>query len=120
MCTSLPGALPRNEWQDRHCSSKSCQQARPRLPASSLGGYASDVHDSRVSRLRESPWLRGALLVLAVGLAVYGLASQWTEVHAALAKLAGYDVAGALVCSIAGLCCMMLAWRSLLADLGST
>jgi uncharacterized membrane protein YbhN (UPF0104 family) len=51
---------------------------------------------------------------------VYGLASQWTEVHAALAKLSGYDVAGALACSIAGLCCMMLAWRSLLADLGST
>jgi glycosyltransferase 2 family protein len=74
----------------------------------------------RVSRLRESPWLRGGLLVLAVGLAVYGLASQWTQVHAALAKLGGYDVAGALACAIAGLCCMMLAWRSLLADLGTT
>jgi glycosyltransferase 2 family protein len=73
----------------------------------------------RVSRLRESPWLRGGLLVLAAGLAVYGLASQWTQVHAALAKLAGYDVAGAVVCVLAGLGCMMLAWRALLADLGS-
>jgi hypothetical protein len=72
-----------------------------------------------VNRLRESPWLRGGLVVLAAALAVYGLASQWTQVHAALAKLAGYDVAGAAACVLAGLGCMMLAWRALLADLGS-
>jgi hypothetical protein len=40
-------------------------------------------------------------------------------VHAALAKLAGYDVAGAALAVIAGLGCMLLAWRTLLADLGS-
>jgi glycosyltransferase 2 family protein len=72
-----------------------------------------------VSDLTRSPWLRAALLVLAAGLAVYGLASQWTQVQAALAKLDGWDVAGAAVCAIAGLGCMMLAWRALLADLGS-
>jgi uncharacterized membrane protein YbhN (UPF0104 family) len=72
-----------------------------------------------VTRLRESSWLRAGLLAVAAGLAVYGLASQWTQVHAALARLAGYDVAGAAVCVIAGLGCMMLAWRALLADLGS-
>jgi uncharacterized membrane protein YbhN (UPF0104 family) len=72
-----------------------------------------------VSRLRESAWLRGGLLVAVVGLAVYGLASQWTQVHADLAKLAWYDVTGAALCAIAGLGCMMLAWRALLADLGS-
>ena len=82
-------------------------------------GYASGVPDSRVTRLRESPWLRAGLLAVAVGLAVYGLASQWTQVHADLAKLAGYDVAGAALCVIAGLGCMLLAWRALLADLGS-
>ena len=71
------------------------------------------------SRLAQSPWLRAGLLAVAVGLAVYGLASQWTEVHAALAKLDGYDVAGAALCVIAGLGCMLLAWRTLLADLGS-
>ena len=84
--------------------------------------YASGVPDSRLSRLsrlRESPWLRAGLLAVAVGLAVYGLASQWTQVHAALAKLAGYDVAGAAVSVIAGLGGMLLAWRALLADLGS-
>ena len=61
--------------------------------------------DSRLSRLRSprlaptqlarSPWLRAGLLAVALGLAVYGLASQWTQVHAALAKLDGYDVAAA-------------------------
>lgn len=74
---------------------------------------------SRVARLRESPWLRAGLLALVVGLAVYGLASQWTQVQADLAKLAGYDVAAAVLCVLAGLGCMMLAWRALLADLGS-
>jgi uncharacterized membrane protein YbhN (UPF0104 family) len=87
--------------------------------ASRRAGYASDVSASRLTRLRESPWLRAGLLVMAVGLAVYGLASQWTQVHAALAKLDGYDVAGAAICVIAGLGCMLLAWRALLADLGS-
>ena len=72
-----------------------------------------------MSDLTRSPWLRAALLVLAAGLAVYGLASQWTQVQAALAKLDGWDVAGAAVCAIAGLGGMMLAWRALLADLGS-
>ena len=97
-------------------------------------GYASGVPDSRLSRLRptglaptglaltrlaQRPWLRAGLLAVAVGLAVYGLASQWTQVHAALAKLAGYDVAGAAVSVIAGLGGMLMAWRALLADLGS-
>jgi len=77
------------------------------------------VPDTRLSRLRESPWLRAGLSAVAVGLAVYGLASQWTQVHAALAQLAGYDVAGAALAVIAGLGCMLLAWRTLLADLGS-
>ena len=80
--------------------------------------------DSRLRRLRptglvQRPWLRAALLAVAVGLAVYGLASQWPQVHAALAKLAVYDVAGAAVCVIAGLGAMLMAWRALLADLGS-
>ena len=73
-----------------------------------------------MSDLTRSPWLRAALLIGAVGLAVYGLVSQWTQVHAALVRLDGWDVAGATVCAIAGLGCMMLAWRALLADLGSS
>ncbi len=95
-----------------------------RAAADGRPGYASGVPDSRLSRLRptqlaQSPWLRAGLLAVAVGLAVYGLASQWTQVHAALGKLAGYDVAGAALAVIAGLGCMLLAWRALLSDLGS-
>jgi hypothetical protein len=76
--------------------------------------YATSVRD-----LTRNPWLRAGLLAVAAGLAVYGLASQWDEVHAALAKLAWYDVAGAVACVLAGLGCMLLAWRALLAGLGS-
>jgi uncharacterized membrane protein YbhN (UPF0104 family) len=72
-----------------------------------------------VSDLTRSPWLRAALLIGAVGLAGYGLVSQWPQVHAALGQLDGWDVAGAAACAIAGLGCMMLAWRALLAGLGS-
>ena len=72
-----------------------------------------------MSDLTRSPWLRAALLIGAVGLAGYGLVSQWPQVHAALGQLDGSDVAGAAVSAIAGLGCMMLAWRALLADLGS-
>jgi glycosyltransferase 2 family protein len=76
--------------------------------------YATYVRD-----LTRNPWLRAGLLAVAAGLAVYGLASQWDEVRAALAKLAWYDVAGAVACVLAGLGCMLLAWRALLAGLGS-
>src|SRR5690349_18623256 len=76
--------------------------------------YATYVRD-----LTRNPWLRAGLLVGAAGLAGYGLASQWDEVHAALAKLAWYDIAGAVACGLAGLGCMLLAWRALLAGLGS-
>jgi hypothetical protein len=78
------------------------------------GEYATYVRD-----LTRNPWLRAGLLAVAAGLAVYGLASQWDEVSAALAKLAWYDVAGAVACVLAGLGCMLLAWRALLAGLGS-
>ena len=94
--------------------------------AASRPVYASGVPDSRLrptqlapTRLARSPWLRAGLLAVAVGLAVYGLASQWTQVHAALAKLDGYDVAAAALAVIAGLGGMLMAWRALLADLGS-
>ncbi len=70
-------------------------------------------------RLSTSPWIRAGLLAIALGFACYGLVSQWPQARAALDRLAGYDVAGAVLAVIAALACMMLAWRALLADLGS-
>jgi glycosyltransferase 2 family protein len=92
--------------------------SRPTRPPPQAARQAPPPHSARRA-LRESSWLRAGLLAAAVGLAVYGLASQWPQVHADLAKLAWYDVAGAALCVLAGLGCMMLAWRALLADLGS-
>jgi glycosyltransferase 2 family protein len=72
-----------------------------------------------VRQLSSSPWVRAALLVFALGLACYGLASKWSQVHAALGELAWYDVVGAALAVIAALGCQMLAWRALLTDQGS-
>jgi glycosyltransferase 2 family protein len=70
-------------------------------------------------RLRASPWVRLGLVLLALGFCAYGLAAQRTQVAAALEQLRWYSVAAAVGAAIAGLFFMMLAWRSLLADLGS-
>ncbi len=79
------------------------------------GGYAGRV----LRRLSASPWTRAGLLAIALGFACYGLISQWPQVRAALGQLAVSDVIGAALAVIAALGCMMLAWRALLADLGS-
>jgi glycosyltransferase 2 family protein len=72
-----------------------------------------------VRRISASPWVRAALLLVALGFAVWGLVSKWPQVHSALTELAWYDVAGAALAVIAALGFQMLAWRALLADLGS-
>jgi len=69
--------------------------------------------------LRASPWVRLGLVVAAVAFCVYGLAAQRSQVTAALHELNWYSVAAAAGIALAGLGCMMFAWRSLLADLGS-
>jgi glycosyltransferase 2 family protein len=79
--------------------------------------YSSQL--GRLLSLRDSRWLRTGLLLAVIGLAVWGLVSQWPQVHAALDELRVWDVLGALFCVLAGLFCAMLAWRALLADLGS-
>jgi glycosyltransferase 2 family protein len=63
--------------------------------------------------------VRAALLLAALGFASYGLASQWSQVRSAIGDLSWYDVVGAALAVIAALACQMLAWRALLADLGS-
>lgn len=85
-----------------------------------LGGYAGRVlRRISVRRISASPWVRAALLLVALGFAGWGLVSKWPQVHSALTELAWYDVAGAVLAVIAALGFQMLAWRALLADLGS-
>jgi uncharacterized membrane protein YbhN (UPF0104 family) len=72
-----------------------------------------------LKQIRASSWLRAGLLVLVLAFCSYGLAVEWPQVHPALRPLHWYSIAGALMAAMAGAGCMMLAWRRLLADLGS-
>ena len=74
---------------------------------------------SRMGHLRTNSWVRIGLVVVAVGFCAYGLAVQRAQVTAALRHLHWYSVVGAVGCALAGVGFMMLAWRSMLADLGS-
>jgi len=69
--------------------------------------------------LAASRWVKFGLLAVTLGFLAYGLYSERASVAEALHHLAWYSVAGAAVAVIAGLGCMMLSWRALLADLGS-
>lgn len=74
---------------------------------------------ARLGRLRNRSWVRLGLVGVAVGFCAYGLAVQRTQVTVALRHLHWFSVIAALVSGLAGVGFMMLAWRSLLADLGS-
>ena len=72
-----------------------------------------------IRHLAASRWVKLGLLAITLGFCAYGLYAERADMAAALQNLAWYSVAGAAVAVIAGLGCMMLAWRALLADLGS-
>lgn len=72
-----------------------------------------------LNRLRASRSLRAGLLYVTIAFCGYGVYAEWPQVHAALDRMQWYSVAGAAVAAVAGWACMMLAWRDLLADLGS-
>lgn len=74
---------------------------------------------TRLTRIAGSPWLRGGLLVVVLIFCGYGLYTQWPQVTAGLARLHWYGIAASLAAAMAGTTCMMLAWRAILADLGS-
>jgi uncharacterized membrane protein YbhN (UPF0104 family) len=59
------------------------------------------------------------LVAIALGLCAYGLVSRWDETRHAIAQLSWPFVGAALLAGLAGLGAWMLAWRSLLAGLGS-
>ena len=70
-------------------------------------------------RLATSRWVKLALLAVALGFCAYGLYAQRAEVTAALHQLVWGSVVGAVLAGIVGLGCMMLAWRTVVSDLGS-
>jgi len=72
-----------------------------------------------LQRVRSSQWVRIALLVVILCFCGYGLATEWPRVVPVLAELHWYSVAASAVAAAAAAGCMMLAWRTLLADLGS-
>jgi hypothetical protein len=74
---------------------------------------------SRATRVAGNPWLRAGLLVIVLALCGYGLYSEWPQVMVGLARLHWYSVSASLTAAVAGSACMMLAWRAILADLGS-
>jgi len=74
---------------------------------------------SLLSWARSSSYVRLALLAVVLACCGYGLAAEWPGVRAALGRTQWYPVAGSVAAAMAGSCSMMLAWRALLADLGS-
>lgn len=72
-----------------------------------------------LAHLRSNPRARLALLLIVLAFCGYGLAIEWSGVQAALSRLRWYEVAGSVVASMAGSWAMVMAWRTLLADLGS-
>jgi len=74
---------------------------------------------TRLTHLARSPWLRGGLLAVVLMFCGYGLYAEWPQVTAGLARLHWYGIAASLAAAMAGATCMMLAWRAILADLGS-
>lgn len=60
-----------------------------------------------------------ALVVVALVFCVYGLASHWDQTRHAMTTLSWPYIAAALLAGLLGLGAWMLAWRSLLAGMGS-
>jgi uncharacterized membrane protein YbhN (UPF0104 family) len=72
-----------------------------------------------LARLLDNRLVRPLLLAAALAFCGFGLASDWPKVVAAAGRLHWYSVGGAFLASVAGCTCMVIAWRAVLADLGS-
>ncbi len=80
----------------------------------------TDRHSwARFGRLVASPRVRAGLLLLVLGFCAYGIYAEWPQMQVALGRLHWYSVAASALAAMAGGFCMMLAWRTVLADLGS-
>ncbi|HEX3963907.1 MAG TPA: lysylphosphatidylglycerol synthase transmembrane domain-containing protein [Trebonia sp.] len=74
---------------------------------------------SRLIRVRSNPLTRLALLLIVLAFCGYGLAVEWSGVQTALGQMRWYAIAGSVAAAMAGSWAMVMAWRALLADLGS-
>ncbi|MDT0331623.1 lysylphosphatidylglycerol synthase domain-containing protein [Nocardiopsis lambiniae] len=72
-----------------------------------------------LSRLRRDPWVRFALLVLVCACAGWALRGHWEQARDAASALPLWTLPVAVLSGMAGLTAQMLAWRALLAGLGS-
>ncbi|MDR8408480.1 lysylphosphatidylglycerol synthase transmembrane domain-containing protein [Nonomuraea sp. 3-1Str] len=63
--------------------------------------------------------LRVVLALVALGFLGYGLARNWDETTTAVARLSPWALPGAFAAVLAGQLCSLLAWRRVLAGLGS-
>ncbi len=64
-------------------------------------------------------WFRIGMVVVAVGLGVFAIASQWDAFSSALTELHPFPVVLSAVFVVAAMLASMMAWRALLADMGS-
>jgi glycosyltransferase 2 family protein len=72
-----------------------------------------------LAHLRSNPRARLALLLIVLAFCGYGLAIEWSGVRVVIGRLHWYAFAGSVAATMAGTWAMMMAWRALLADLGS-
>lgn len=72
-----------------------------------------------LSRLRSSRLLRVLLALVALGFLGYGLARNADDTLSALSRLSWWSLAGSYLSVMAGIGLMVLAWRTVLAGLGS-
>lgn len=73
----------------------------------------------RLARMLGDPRLRFGLLAIVLICCGYGLYTEWPQVVPELGRLRWYVVALSLAAAMAGTSCLMLAWRTILTDLGS-
>ena len=73
----------------------------------------------RALAVLRSPAVRWAFLVGAVALAVVAVVGSWDDVVHAAEQMKGWHLAGSAVVGVAYVWCTFLAWRAVLADLGS-
>jgi uncharacterized membrane protein YbhN (UPF0104 family) len=73
----------------------------------------------RLARMLSDPRLRVGMLLVVLSCCGYVLHAEWPLVVPALGRLRWYAVALSLAAAMTGTSCQMLAWRTILADLGS-